>query len=276
MIALLALLLAAGPIVGAALPQATPPTSERLERYVPRMHDAAAQLDHARRLKRKMYSQAEESRAFWRKLTVEAYQAVRAFHGKERALAVEASFRAGELLRTGGEEAAALDEFGWAARQGEGAFSTRAKLEIAHLHRRNDRDRKALDAYLDVAADARADPFHRDDAWLWAGVLWKRTDRREDALRAWRRVAERGKDPLDRIRAYDFLGLDWLEEGDPEAACGVFNECLRALSEAALEETRNGERVRNALLRMRLVEEIPRAVAERKRSSGAARTSRNT
>ena len=249
-------------------------TSE-LERFVPRMHAAPAQLEHARRLKARMYSQSRESREFWRKLAVEAYQAVHVFHPEEEELAVEASFRAGELLRAAGELERALAEFRWAARARQGVFSTRARLEVGHLHRRSRRDREALEAYLDVAADAGARPSHRDDAWLWSGQLWKRSGRLGDARTAWRRVAEHGEDPLDRIRAFDWLGELWLEEGDIEAACGVLNECLQALAQAALEETRTGERVRNGMLRMRLVDALPQAIARRNGSSDGPGTSRN-
>jgi len=259
-----------------SVPRAQPVQhEEHLEKFVPYMQDARAQLDHARRLKRALYKHPPESREFWRKLAVEAYQAVRVFHPESRAISIEASFRAGELLRAGGRDAEALQEFSWASTRRAGAFSTRARLEIGHLHRRNEEDRKALDAYLDVAADARADAAHRDDAWIWAGQIWKRGKRIEDARRAWKRVAEGGRDPLDRIRAFDLLGVLWFEEDDLEAACGVLNQCLQSLSEAALEETRSGERVRNALLRMRLVDELPRAIASRKNSGEKTGTSRN-
>jgi len=239
------------------------------------MREASAQLEHARRLKSRMVSQTRESRAFWRKLAVEAYQAVRAFHPEDVTVAVEASFRAGELLRSGGEPERALAEFTWAARARRGVFSTRARLEVGHLHRRSGRCRKALDTYLDVAADAAARASHRDDAWLWSGQIWKREGRLEEARTAWRRVAEHGEDPLDRIRAFDLLGELWLEKDDIEAACGVLNECLQALTQAALEETRKGERVRNGMLRMRLVDVLPRAIARRNGSSNEPVTSRN-
>ena len=127
----------------------------------------------------------------------------------------------------------------------------------------------------DVAADAAARASHRDDAWLWSGQIWKREGRLEEARTAWRRVAEHGEDPLDRIRAFDLLGELWLEKDDIEAACGVLNECLQALTQAALEETRKGERVRNGMLRMRLVDVLPRAIARRNGSSNEPVTSRN-
>ena len=246
-----------------------------IETFVPRLETPAAQLAHARRLKRNLEGAQPEERTFWRKLAVEAYQAVRLFHG-DGAAAAEASFRAGELLRAGGEEERALSEFQNAELLGTGTeFRSRARLEIGHLHRKNARPREALDAYLRVTADAAGESFRRDDAWYWAGVVWRAEEQLDDARSAWRRVAEHGIDPLDRVLAFDALALSYLELGDLEAAAGVLNECLTALSERALEETSEGERVRNALLRMRVVDELQRAIARKNHSSEEPRTSRN-
>ena len=178
-----------------------------IETFVPRLETPAAQLAHARRLKRNLEGAEPEERAFWRKLSVEAYQAVRLFHG-DAAAAAEASFRAGELLRAGGDDERALVEFQNAEMLGAGTdFRSRARLEIGHLHRKNARLREALDAYLRVTADAAGESFRRDDAWYWAGVVWRAEDQLDDARNAWRRVAEHGVDPLDRILAFDAIGL---------------------------------------------------------------------
>jgi tetratricopeptide (TPR) repeat protein len=247
-----------------------------IETMVPRMESAEAQLGHARRLKRQMLEKEGDELAFWRKLAVEAYQAVRVFHPEARAGCVEATFRAGEILRAGGDEAAALDEFRWCVRNGEGSdFRARARLEIGHLERRAERWREALEAYLDVGADASARAALREDGWLWAGTSWCALGRPEEARVAWRRVAEGGTDPLARVRAYDELALQRLASGDLEGAAGELDRCLRALSPRALEETELGERVRNALLRMRVVEALPRAIAERNLSSSARGSPRN-
>ena len=133
----------------------------------------------------------------------------------------------------------------------------------------------ALNAYLDVVADSKSGPAQRDDAWLWAGRVWKDRGQLDEARRAWRSVATRGADPIDRIQAFDYLGLLWVEEEDLEAAAGVLDGCLRQLSESALEETHSGERVRKALQRMRLVDALPRAIELRKRSRRAEGTPRN-
>src|SRR5262245_31481992 len=91
------------------------------------MANAEAQLAHARRQKYEMRGRPEGELAAWRLRTVEAYRAVRVFHSEARAACVEAAFRAGEILRAAGDEAAALVEFGWAARQrGAGDFRARS------------------------------------------------------------------------------------------------------------------------------------------------------
>jgi tetratricopeptide (TPR) repeat protein len=247
-----------------ALAQA-PAAQEWIETVVPRMASAEAQLAHARRIKHEMRGHEGAELSAWRCRTVEAYRAVRLFHPEARAACVEAAFRAGEILRAAENEAAALAEFGWAARQRDaGQFRTRAELEIGHLHRRALRFREALEAYLDVGGDPAAGAARRDDAWLWAGTCWKRLGNLEEARSAWRRVAEHGTDPLARIAAYDELALTYVEESELEGAAGVLDQCLRALSASALEETEQGERVENALQRMRVVEELSRALARKK------------
>lgn len=248
-----------------------------IETVVPRMDTAEAQLGHARRLKRQMAEKEGKELDFWRKLTVEAYQAVRVFHPAARAAAVEGAFRAGEILRAAGQDEGALQEFAWAAAHGEASeFRVRARLEIGHLHRRAQRWREALEAYLDAAADASASPPRREDAWLWVGTSWKALGLLEDARRTWRRVAEQGTDVLARVTAYDELGRLLIEAGDLEGAAGLLDECLRALSGRALEETEEGERLRRALLRMRIVEELPRAIEGKKGSSAGQGSSRKS
>lgn len=248
-----------------------------LQTFVPRMGSAGAQLAHARRLKRELNGREGDELVFWRRLAVEGYQAVRAFHPEEQALGAEAAFRAGELLRAGGQEVDALEEFAWCKRHGAGTeFKARAGLEIGHLHRRNGRWKESREAYLDVAADAGAQASRREDAWLWLGVVWREQGRPDEARSAWLRVAREGSDDLLRIQAYDELACSALAQEDPEGAAGWLDECLARLSPRALEETQDGERVRNALLRMRIVDELPRALALRNRSSAERGTSRNS
>ncbi len=240
-----------------------------LELRVPRMDSAEAQLAHARGLKLAMLERPEAERALWRRRALEAYQAVLHYHPERRELAAEAAFRAGELVRAAGGEVEALALFSAAQRLGEGTpYRARAGLEVGHLHRRQARPREALDAYLAVAGDPRAQPAHRDDAWLWAGKVWSSVGKAEEARRAWTGVASGGADPLDRVHAYDCLVLQRVEEGDLEAAAGVLDECLHGLAEVALEETERGARVRKALQRMRCVEALRDEV--RRRVDGSA------
>lgn len=244
--------------------------------FVPRMESPRAQLQHARRVKAQMVGKEGADLEFWRTLAVEAYQAVRVFHPGAREVAAEAAFRAGELLRAGDRADEALAEFRFCLRQaGRTDFKARAGLEIGHLERRRRAWREALDTYLAVAADASARARRREDAWLWAGRVWKEQGRVDDARTAWKRVAEEGTDALLRVRAFDELGLLALANDDVEAAAGWLERCLRALSAAALEETEEGERVRDALLRMRLVDELTRAIERGKDSSADEGTSRN-
>lgn len=270
---ILALLLC---VLPAAAQELGPAERKWLETVVPRMATPEAQLGHARRLKREMGAKTGEELVFWRKLAVEAYQSVRVFHPEARAVAAEAAFRAGEILRSAEQDGPAAAEFRWCAEHARGTdFRARARLELGHLERRAERWREAVELYVDVAADPEAAPARREDAWLWAGTAWSALGRAEDARTAWRRVAEQGSDDLLRVRAFDELALAWLVTGDLEAAAGELARALEALSPRALEETESGERVRDALLRMRIVTELPRAIAARRASSDAPGSARS-
>lgn len=246
-----------------------------LEVTVPRMEDARAQLDYARRLKGGLKDREGAEREFWRGLAVEAYQAVRHYHPEAGELGVEAAFRAGELLAAGERLEEARAEFRAALEAGAGTpYRARAALELGDLARRSGDPRRALDRYLAVASDSGAAPRHRDAAWLGAARAWSALGRPEEAHRAWTLVAEEGAEPLDRIEAFDELALRWVHEGDLEAAAGMLHRCKHALRDAALEETVLGEKVRRALSRMRVVEELPRAIERRTDSSRANGTPR--
>ena len=234
---------------------------------VERLATATLQLEHARGLKVAMRGTEGAAREEARRAAVAAYRAVRTHHPTARSVAAEAAYRAGELLRAGGQADGALDEFQEARDRGAGtAYRARASLEIGHLHRRARRTEPALDAYLGVAMDTTTCPCRRDEALLWAGRVWADGGRDADARRVFQRVAEEGEDPLDRVRAYDELGLLHLERGDPEAAAGVLDVCRLALSEVALERTRTGERVRDAMARMRVVDALQRVARARERA----------
>ena len=243
------------------VPEAGRDEGTALDVRVPRMGEAQAQLAYARRLKVSMYGREGKEREFWRSLAVEAYQAVALFHPDALELVAEAHFRAGELLRAGERYEESLREFR-ACRSlgGATAFPARAGLEIGHVQRRLGNSRAALDAYLEVVSSAGTAAPQRDDAWLWAGRLWHAEGRREDARRAWRAVADGDGDTLDRILAFDYLALSWVEVSDLEAAAGVLNQCVQALSEKALEETRHGEEVRKAMLRMHAIEALQKEI----------------
>jgi hypothetical protein len=195
---------------------------------------------------------------------VRAYRAVRTHFPDDVLAGAEATYRAAELLRAGGDAPGALAEFAWVRdRGGESPFRVRALLEIGHLERRAKRTQPALAAYEAVLGDAAASQRQKDDASLWAGSVYQDAERPEDARRAWQRVADGGEDPLDRVRAYDHLALESVGRGDLEGAAGILERCREALSEIAAEETRLGERVRAALTGMRAHDELQRAVAAR-------------
>ena len=247
-----------------APPGPGPVVARRGDPPPPQLESAAAQLRHAAEARAAIRGEAGPRREAARAAAVEAYRAVRAHFPDDAAACAEAAFRAGELLRASGSVEAALAEFAVARDRGAHTpFRVRAMLESGHVHRRAERHERALAAYEEVFAEEEAARGQRDEAALWIGRVHHEQGRAEDARRTWQRVADGAEDPLDRVRAWDGLASLLVEAGDLEGAAGTLERCRESLAEAAAEETRQGERVRNALSAMRSIDELARAVARR-------------
>ncbi|MFO1008717.1 MAG: tetratricopeptide repeat protein [Planctomycetota bacterium] len=241
-------------------------------RPVPKLESAAEQLRYAGSLKTALRGLDGDGRRDGRLAAVRAYRAVREHFPDDVQAGAEGAFRAAELLRAAGDVPGALGEFAWTRDHGgESPFRVRALLEIGHVHRRAKHAQEALAAYEAVVADASASKRQKDEASLWVGSVHADNERPDEARRAWQRVADAGDDPLDRIRAFDFLACAAVAKGDLEAAAGILERCRDALSEVAAEETRLGERVRAALSGMRAHDDLQRAVGDRERAKEKAR-----
>ena len=256
-----------GPIPTDPGPAQSPPGATAGAESVPRLENPAAQLAHASVCRSAMRGKAGEALETARRRAIEAYRAVREHFPADARACAEASFRAGELLRAASDATGAIAEFQLARERGaETPFRVRAMLEIGHIHRRARKPAEALTAYESALADPAATPSQRDDASYWIGQVHLAQGGIEDARRAWKRVAEQGEDPLDRIRAWDCIALTFVAAGDLEGAAGVVERCREALAEVSAEETKLGERVRDALSTMRVLDDLQRAVQEREAS----------
>ncbi len=225
---------------------------------------ARAQLEYASSLKLRLRGTSGEERKKRRAEAVTAYRALHHLFPKKTAERTEASFRAGELLRAGGNLRAAAAEFERGVKLGKGTdFGARAGLEVGHLRRRAHRLLEALRAYESVALEAEAPARYRDRACLWAGQVNARLGRTSEARAYFERLARGGRDPFTRIRAFDAWAASLVDEEDLEGAAGVLDLCRNEHHDCALEETRHGERVRRALERMSSVDRLAAAIAAR-------------
>jgi hypothetical protein len=207
-----------------------------------------------------------EAQARERAQAVEDYRAIRRRFPLAREECAEAAFRAAELLRGMGDLPGARRELLVASDQPAGVvYRYRALLELGHWDRRERAYESALRHLASLERDALAPIQLRDEASYWIGSIECAQGRLADARRTWKRLAEHGEDPLDRIRAYDRIAQLAIDEGDLEAAAGLLDQCRNALLPIAEEQTRTGERVRLALAAMRALEELPRAVERRAR-----------
>jgi len=235
---------------------------------VQKLETAKAQFEHATALKKALRGLEGEARDTARAEAVAAYRAVRAYFEGESALCSEAAFRAGELLRTADDLPGALAEFAIARDRGTGTdFRVRAMIEIGNVERRANHPQPALSAYEAVVADSTASARQKDEASLWMGRVYADLERFADARRVWQKVADKGDDPLDRIRAFDQIASILIETGDLEGAAGVLKRCNEALADVSGEETKLGERVRTALGSMHSIEALARAVEKRKQDT---------
>jgi tetratricopeptide (TPR) repeat protein len=242
---------------------------------VPCFDSAAAQLRYATACKLRAWSAGARDAGELRGWAVRAFQAVRLHFPDQRALAAEAAFRAGELLRADGHAGWAAVEFRAAIELGERTdFRARARLELGHIERRAGRWSQALEAFESVIVDRSAGARWRDEAALAIGRLHASQGRAEDARRWLQRAAELGEDPLLCVRAYDAWALSYVDAGDPEAAAGVLALARRALTSVALEETELGQRVALALERMSCIARIEDAIARRRRHAQPSRGER--
>jgi tetratricopeptide (TPR) repeat protein len=195
---------------------------------------------------------------------VSVYRAVRERFPKERESAATAAFRAGELLRSDGDERGARTEFEAArAHAPDAGLAARAALELGHLERRAGLAAEALASYLGVAAGADTPRAERERASLWVGRCQLELGRLDEARATLQTLAREARDPCLRIAAHDERALVWIAAGDLEAAAGELDLCRRELRAHAEERTPAGERVRSALRGLRAVARLARAVAER-------------
>ena len=247
--------------------QSPPSASPQL----PKLESAAIQLEHATKLKSSLRGAKDEARKSLALEVVAAYRAVRQYWPESMEVCAEAAFRAGELLRSSGDLTGALTEFEF-VRGGNvrTPFRARAGLELGHLQRRGKHAEPALDAYLAVVADPLSEPARRDEAALWAGRVYSELGKLDEARRQWEAVAQRAEDSLQRVDAWDELALAAVDGGDFEGAAGWIAHAREGLADVALEETVQGERVRNALERMRAVRRLERAIAARDNATPAS------
>jgi tetratricopeptide (TPR) repeat protein len=262
---------------------------------VPRQETAQAQITYAARLKGQLKSEAraetkgesggassgrdgtaqdEAEHAALRARAIAAYRAVRVLWPEDPEACAEASFRAGELLRAAKSHDEALQEFEIAREKGSAdGYGSRARLELAHLLRRLKQNERALAEFEALVGLSKAPQDRRDEAGLWAGRVQHDSGQRAQACRTWQRLAGQAADPIDRIQAWDWLVQDLVEAADLEGAAGMLERAREALGDVAAEETKLGERVRNALQRMRSVDLLQRAI-EQRRSKSAETTPR--
>ena len=235
-------------------------------RTAPMADGAERALTCARAKKRALQGERGASLAKLRTEAVAAYVRVHERWPSSGATAAEAAFRAGELLRAGGEPHLAIEQFLVATKlQDPGEFAARALYEIGHVQRREGNIEPALASFEQLVASGPVDAHLRDIASVWYAKVLAESGQLPDAERVLRRLTKTATEPTDRIRAYDELILLVVGRGELEGAAGWLAECKYSVRDAARELTKKGKRVNRALEQMRSLKALQRAIEARMR-----------
>ncbi|MBI3818675.1 MAG: tetratricopeptide repeat protein [Planctomycetes bacterium] len=220
--------------------------------------DAKQQLKKADELRRAIHGKAEARRDLTLK-AVAAYNAVNDYFPDAKQEGSMGLFRVGELKRTLGLTDEARDAFAKVVAQSpERKLAARALFETAHLYRRAKELGKAMDTYRKVAADFADETATRDDSLYWIGMMHVQNKEYAKARESFKAVADRGVDPLDRIRAFDKIASTYIKENNRDLASKAIEESKSALHESASEPSSRGARVRKALERMSSIRALER------------------
>jgi tetratricopeptide (TPR) repeat protein len=171
-----------------------------------------------------------------------------------------AAFRLGELKRSLGKSDEACEAFAKVvASGGSRRLAGRAILETGHIHRRAKELGKALESYRKAATEFSDETGSRDDSLYWIGVIHEQNKDYAKSREAWQAVADRGVDPLDRVRAFDRIALSHIKEGNRTEAHAAVEQAKSALHEIAADPSSRGARVKKALDRMRAIRSLEEA-----------------
>lgn len=178
-------------------------------------------------------------------------------------LAAEALFRAGELLRANEQFERALDVLAQATEIDDpGAFACRAWYESGHLLRRLDRMRAAIDAFERASNAANGEQQRRELGGLWRARCLRESGDDLEAEIALRNLVEHITDPCVRLDAYDELIGLLVDQGRIAGAVGYFGVAKNSVREEFNQATALGERVRQAVDKMRALDVLRHAIHE--------------
>jgi len=181
-----------------------------------------------------------------------AWQAVVQYWPGEGSLQAEAAFRHGEILlqlERYGDAMGALQTCLDVA--GETEFAMRARLQIAHVYRRQLRLAKAIHHFRWVGTQPKATLRQRNDALEWQGKCWLELGGWTLAAAAFAEWQQQCESPLEEVRATDLHAQALLHKGQMLEAELLLSRTRSLLRGASLEPTAEGRLLFNALGRMR-------------------------
>jgi tetratricopeptide (TPR) repeat protein len=218
-----------------------------------RAQQAAERLRESWALKKTSYKKEPQIKEEILLKTVESYQAIVHEFPENKEICAEASFRAGEILRTLKKPDEAKKAFQKAhAVEPEGEFAARALKEIGHLHRRVKEYDQALSFYRRVMEECSE---HKDccaDALTWIGKVYLKQEQYEKARTTLIGFVDRFPEfPDEAIRNIDLAAGSLLQEGNAEEARALLAKWRQHFESQLGKDDRLDKKIKKALERMK-------------------------
>jgi hypothetical protein len=234
---------------GAGKGMATP----RMPRLPFKLPTLEQQFTQAKLRMRQITEGAVGSKGWRLQEAVLACRAVNNYWPGVGAMQAEAAYREGELwlrLEQPGDAVAAFQTC-MDASDHQAGFAPRARMQLAHIHRRASRFGKAIHGYGLVELEPAATLRHLNDALEWQGRCWMELGQWSLAASRFEQWSDQAEGPLEQVRAADWQAQALLRAEQTTAAEILLSELQSRLRKRSLEPTPEGRELFEALGRIR-------------------------
>ena len=242
-------------VIIAAILAALQGTALGLAGDVPREADARSQYAVAALLQKKIRGKKGEERQQAREEAAAAYEAVARYFPEEAPLAGRALYRAGQLyehLKDREKGVRCLKQV--LGMRAEDRTKAKAHNLLGHIYRRARNYTDAIKEYEVLIQDHPKVSSQVAEALVWLGKCKARMGDHKGARDAWQDRLKRFPDRTGLvIGSLDLIACSLFREGKVEEARKTLIQCQERFQEAARDTGPQGQRIRKALERMKIV-----------------------